>query len=399
MHVLMLTQYYAPEIGAPQTRLRSTVAEIVRAGHQVTVLTAMPNHLHDGVFPGYEGKKFMEEQVDGVRVLRSWIYAAMGRSWKRLGNYFSFVASSALVKGKVEDVDLVFCESPPLFLGLTAAYMAKRYKAKLVMNVSDLWPDSVRAVAPGTVFAEGPLYKAAERLEAWLYKRSDSVTAVTPGIYDSLLGEKGLAPEKVSYLPNGIDPDMFRPAAADQRSQPKQFLFAGTLGFAQGLEIALEAAEVLRHRTDIEFKFLGAGPVKAEIAAASADRGLTNMTFHDPVPLESMPGHFAACTAAVVTLSPDPFFDQGRPSRTFPPLACARPVIFAGRSEICDILNDNTCGQAIEPGDGEQLAAAIARYADDLDLADAHGRNGERYVNENLTWKSLVGRWLEQIEL
>ncbi len=398
MHILLYTQYYAPEVGAAQTRLRATARCLRNLGHEVTVLTAMPNHLLDAVMPAYSGKLFVEEKIDGIRVLRTWIYAASGRSWKRLANYFSFVGTSILAAAKVPKVDVVFFESPPLFLGMSAAALALKCRAKLIMNVSDLWPDSVKAIAPDSAFAKGPLYSAAERLEAWLYKHCDTITAVTEGIRDDLIEKKGVPAKKVAYLPNGIDPDLFAPRAADERlSEPRRFLIAGTLGYAQGLDAALDAARQLKNRKDIEIHFLGGGPEKARLKAEAERDQLDQVIFRDPIPLTDMPAEYGQATAAMALLADDPFFDRARPARSFPPLACGRPLIFAGRGDIAALLRQQEIGTAVEPGNGVALAKAIAAYADHPDLAQLHGERAAQYAHAEITWIALVRRWLEEI--
>ena len=341
----------------------------------------------------------MQEEIDGIRVLRTWVYAATGRSWKRLANYFSFVGSSALAAAKVPKVDMIFFESPPLFLGLSAAFLARKNRARLVMNGSDLWPDSVRVIAPDSAFSKGPLYQAAERLEAWLYRRCDVVTAVTEGIRDVLISDKGLDASQVAYLPNGIDPVLFKPRPAEQcQTSPRRFLIAGTLGYAQGLDAAVDAANHLRERDDIEIHFLGGGPEKNRLKKRVHDEGLERVVFRDPIPLSAMPEEYAKATAALALLADDPFFDRARPARSFPPLACGRPLIFAGRGDIARMLRDRECGTAVEPGDGKALAQAIARYADQPDLAQAHGEKAAAFAHAEITWPVLVQRWLEEVQ-
>ena len=395
MHVLLLTQYYAPEIGAAQTRLSATARFLKAAGHEVTVLTAMPNHLRNSVMPGYEGKRYIEEEIDGIRVLRTWVYASTGRSFKRLANYLSFTLSSALAAGKTPKVDLVFFESPPLFLGITAVGLARRHRARLVMNISDLWPASVRAIAPNSVFAKPPLYQAAERLERWLYKRCDLITAVTPGIEEALIQDLNLPEDKIAYLPNGIDSDVFKPVEHElAQSSPRVFLTIGSHGYAHGMETIVDAARSLQHRKDIAFRFVGDGSVKPELVAMARD--LPNVTFADPVPLNRVPSELANCTASLVTLRDDPFYDRTRPARTFPSLACARPIIFAGRGDFAELVDTEDCGQVVPPGVASALAQAIERYADEPELADQHGQNGAEYTHQNYSWSVLINRWLEK---
>lgn len=133
-----------PEIGAAQVRLASVIRELVRLGHQVEVLTAMPNYPTGHVFDGYRGKLWLEEDWEGVRVVRTWIYPAMGTGPKRLFNYFSFVLSALGGLLKVQKPDYIFVESPPLFLSLTGYLASRRFGVPFIFNIADLWPDSVR---------------------------------------------------------------------------------------------------------------------------------------------------------------------------------------------------------------------------------------------------------------
>jgi glycosyltransferase involved in cell wall biosynthesis len=398
VHILVLSQYYAPEIGATQTRLRATVRSLHRAGHEITVLTSMPNHLHEKVFEGYRGKHFVEEEIDGVRVLRTWIYAARGRGMKRLANYFSFVASAALGCAGIRKIDLVFYESLPLFIGLTATMIARRHNAKLVMNVPDLWPDSVRAIAPDSLFAKAPFFPAAQRLERWLYRRADLITAVTPGILEALRTTKGINENKLAYLPNGIDPELFaiRPFAK-AATTPRVFLSIGSHGYAHGLEVILDAAHQLRAQASILFRFVGDGSTKAKLIAEATRRNLSNVSFHGPVPLTGVADELTACTASLVTLRDDPFYDRTRPARTFPSLACGRPVIFSGRGDFAQMITDQACGKVVAPGDGAALAAAVTAYANSPEEAEADGQRGAAFTHAEHTWDRIVERWLERL--
>ena len=263
------------------------------------------------------------------------------------------------------------------------------------MNISDLWPASVRAIAPKSVFAKAPLYQAAERLERWLYKRCDLITAVTPGIEEALIEELGLPRQKVAYLPNGIDSDIFKPVDHQlAQSSPRVFLTIGSHGYAHGMETIIEAARSLQHREDIVFRFVGDGSVKAELVSMASD--LDNVIFRDPVPLNGVPNELANCTASLVTLRDDPFYDRTRPARTFPSLACARPIIFAGRGDFAELVRAQDCGQVVPPGVASALAQAIERYADEPEIADQHGQNGAHFTHQNYSWSVLINRWLEK---
>ena len=143
MKFLILSQYYPPETGAPQNRLHSLALNLVKNGCEVEVLTAMPNYPKMEVFESYKGLKYSIEYIDSIKVHRSKIYVSKSKGvFKRLLNYFSFVLSSMKSLNKLKKTDYVICESPPLFLGISALYISKKLNAKLIFNVSDLWPES-----------------------------------------------------------------------------------------------------------------------------------------------------------------------------------------------------------------------------------------------------------------
>ena len=181
MKLLILTQYFPPEVGAPQNRLFELAIRLKKMGVNVTVLTAMPNYPQMKIYDGYEGKNYMYEEIEGIPVHRASIYLPKNKSIiQRLLNYFSFVYSSAQVgKNRIGDVDVILCESPPLFLGYSALYLKRKKKAKLIFNVSDLWPESAEKLG---VVTNKWMLKLAYRLEKKLYRKSILVTGQTQGI-------------------------------------------------------------------------------------------------------------------------------------------------------------------------------------------------------------------------
>src|SRR5579872_4932670 len=208
MRVLILSQYYAPEIGAPQVRLAALARELRMRGHEVEVVTAMPNHLLGRTYDGYRGRLYLRERIDGVVTHRTWIYAATGTGVGRIANYVSFACTSLFGLLRARRADVIFVESPPLFLSLPGWLTACAHRAKLIFNGVDLWPDSVQDLG---VMRDGAMLRGARWFEAWTYRRADIVNAVTDGIADSLHGRKHVPSEKLRFLPNGIDVAAFAP--------------------------------------------------------------------------------------------------------------------------------------------------------------------------------------------
>ena len=187
MRFLILTQYYPPEVAAPQVRLQAMAHELMRAGHEVEVVTAMPNHPTGRIFDGYRRRLSMTEVIDGVTVRRVWLYAATGAGAKRMMNYASFTVTSlwGLLTSKRPDV--LFVESPPLFLSLPARLICLVWRRPFVFNVADLWPDSATSMG---LLRDGLLLRVLNAFEGWAYRRARWVNAVTEGVRDTLLGAK-----------------------------------------------------------------------------------------------------------------------------------------------------------------------------------------------------------------
>jgi glycosyltransferase involved in cell wall biosynthesis len=208
MKILFLTQYYPPEVGAPQNRLHELAVRLKKKGIDVEVLTAMPNYPNSEIREEYKGGRIKEENIDGVQVYRSGIYVSKSTGIiSRLLNYFSFVWTSYWRGRKLGNYDYLLVESPPLFLGYSAMRLSKRLKAKMIFNVSDLWPESAEKMG---VVTNSFLLKMAYRLEAKCYRRAALVTGQTQGIVDNI---EGRFPQTRTYwLPNGVDLSFYEPS-------------------------------------------------------------------------------------------------------------------------------------------------------------------------------------------
>ena len=197
MRFLILTQFYPPEVGAAQSRLSSFAQELRTAGHDVEVVTALPNYPIGRFRPEDRRRIGRRETIAGVPVTRVWLYPASGGGMRRLIGYLSFSLTGLLGAQLVSRPDVVFVESPPLFLGAAGWIVAKRFRAAMVLNVSDLWPDSVRDLG---LLRGGPWLSLSERLEAFLYRHATAVTAVTEGIRRRLIDDKGVRRDRVTFF-------------------------------------------------------------------------------------------------------------------------------------------------------------------------------------------------------
>lgn len=398
MRFIVLTQYYPPEIGAPQTRLMSVVRLLRARGHAVQVVTAMPNHLVGRTFDRYRGKWFMRDSWDGTTVLRSRMFAATGMGPKRLLSYLSFTLTCVVGLCATQPADVLFIESPPLFLAVPGLLYARVRGIRTIFNVADLWPDSVRAL--GGAFGTSRLLKLADALERWAYRTSDLVCAVSQGIVHSLVSNKGVAPDKVVFFPNGVDTELFAPREPDEALQARYggsggriLLYAGTHGSAQGLEHVIAAAALLRD-TNAFFLFVGDGHTKPRLRELTRELELVNVAFVDSVPLEEMPRFFSVSYAAIVPLLRRDAFKDARPSKMFPALASGVPVIYAGEGESVRLLLDAQAGVVAEPESAADLAAVIRSLLADPVRRNTLGENGRLLACRTFGWPAIVDTWL-----
>ncbi len=406
MKIIFLTQYFPPEVGAPQNRLSATAQALLKQGAEVTVLTAMPNYPDMRVHDGYRGRWKVEEQRDGLRVLRSWIFVSKSRSMiARLLNYFSFVFSSLIVGlFNLKKSDVLFVESPPLFLGITAMWLARAKGAKLVFNVSDLWPES--AVQLGLVTNKA-LIGVSTRLEMRCYRRSALITGQTQGIVADI--SKRCPHKRVVWIPNGVDfsamgdpgsspVDPRRFAELGIPTEALVFAYAGIMGHAQGLDVVLHAAALLAD-VPVFFLLIGAGPELDRLKALTQELKLPNIRFLDKMPRERLIGLMRGVDGVVVPLKRNDLFKGAIPSKIFEALALSKPILLGVEGEAKHLfIDEGQAGLAFTPEDAGDLARQVRRYVNDRTLLTLHGGNGLHYAMRHFDREVISGRLWNELE-
>ncbi|WP_057767632.1 glycosyltransferase family 4 protein [Cytobacillus praedii] len=405
MRVIYLCQHFPPETGAPQIRVYEVSKELISRGHQVEVLTAFPHHPHGIIPEEYKGKFYMYEDWDGIPVHRSWIYPSpKGSFWKRLASYFSFTFSAFYSLMKAKPTDVIICNSPPLFLGITGYLGAKMKRAKFVFNVADIWPES--AVELG-ILKNKSFIRLAEWLERFLYKKSWKIATATEGIKDYMI-RKGKDSSDVFLLPNGVNTETFKPITKDESllseigiQGKKVFMYAGALGYAQGLDSVLEAASLLKDKQpDAHFLFVGDGQEREKLVKMKEDLGLENVTFYGSVPVSEMPRMFSIADFSVVSLRNIELFKGARPSKIFPAISSGVPVLYCGDGESAAILEEYNCGKIAPPENPEGIAHAISELMTiSSDEYQAMSEYGRKLAIEQYSWKSIVDEILDNIEI
>jgi glycosyltransferase involved in cell wall biosynthesis len=399
MRILILTHHYPPEVGAPQTRLSSTAHYLRERGHRVQVLTAMPSYPSGVVPPGYRGRRFHRELRDGIRVTRTPTFARPGTSARvRLANQLSFAASAPLALPRLGPADVILAESPPLFVGATAALIGRARRTPVVLHVSDLWP---RVPIELGALTNPTLIELAERFERLVYAGAHRVIVVTPTWVDHLI-RQGVPRERVRVITNGVDPSFFDPLEADRFRAATRgelgladaFVVAcvGTLSVVYDYDLILEAARRLRHRPELRVLIVGSGSLEADLHHEIGAVEASNLTLLSAQPIERVPRLLAASDAVVVALRRLPVTRGQLPVRILEAMAMARPVVVAGDGESRQVVERAKGGVVVEPGDVDGVCAALERLADDGALRRSLGANGRRAIEDEYARAIVAGR-------
>jgi glycosyltransferase involved in cell wall biosynthesis len=385
VRILIVSHYFPPEAGAPQARLSALAAAWAAAGDDVTVLTGMPNHPTGVLPPEYRGVIRRRERRDGYAVLRTWLYATPNEGIARkTAGHLSFMLSSVLLGLRASGrADTVVVSSPTFFSIASAWLLARLKRARLVVEIRDLWPAIFVELG---VLTNRRVIAVLERLELAAYAAADEVVVVSDGFRAHLIG-RGVPAGKVHTIRNGVTAARFDPAAPPDPSlraglgaRPDEclVLYAGTHGISQGLPEAAEAAVALAGQP-VHLAFVGEGADKQRLRQRVAELGLGNVTLASAISSELVPALLASADILLVTLRDVPLFATFIPSKLFEYLAAGRPVIGAVAGEAAQILRE-AGAVVVPPGDHTALATAISALAADTGRRAAMAAQGRAYV-------------------
>lgn len=405
MRILFLCQYFPPEMGAPAARTFEHARHWVRAGHSVTVVCGKPNHPDGVIPPKYRGPLIYREDIEGVNVLRCWLYATPNRGvFKRSIAFLTFMLSAmffgSFFSGRC---DVVVATSPQLLCGL-AGYVVSLMKRKpFVFEVRDLWPKQI--IDLGAVknrFVIGLLSWA----ELFLYRRAKGIVTVAPATKEEI-ASRGIPREKIFTVTNAINERFFRPQ--DRMTVLRQnygwgndivVMYIGTHGLSQGLTTIVEVAESLKARNDLRFVFVGQGAEREMLMELAHAKKLASVQFLPMQSKEKMPDFYASADVCLVPLKKRDYFLYNIPSKMFEIMACARPIVLGVQGQSLELLEEAHAGIPVEPENAAAYAEAILKLADDAPLREELGQNGREYVVQHYTRKvkaEVYAQYLAQV--
>ena len=363
MRILFFSHYYTPEVNAPASRTSDHCRAWAAQGHEVTVVTSAPNHPRGKVYPGYRNRLYQTERLDGVRVVRVWTLLAANEGFvRRILNYVSYLVSVIVVLPFLPRADVIVSTSPQFFCGLAGLFARLVKRAPWVLEIRDLWPESIVAVG---AMRKGLTIRFLEWLEGFAYRQADAIVSVTRS-FAPHIAERCGNPGKIAVLINGADLSAY--TRSDNGASVRRTLglegkfvgaYVGTHGMAHGLSTILDAAELLKSDPRFAFLMVGDGADRERLQGERAARGLDNVLILGQRPKAEMPGLWSATDASLILLKRSDTFKKVLPSKMAEAMAMQCPIILGVEGEAREVLEDAKAGIAITPEDARQLADAM----------------------------------------
>ena len=398
LRLLLVTQYYFPEVGAPQTRLRETVAGLRDRGFRVTVVAPVPSYPLGIVADGYKWWRPVLERIDGGRVARLPTIAVPGAGMsRRLIGHGAFAMTSLATLAIAGGFDVALIESPPPLLAVTARALRAR-GVPYVFHVADPWPDFPIAM--------GYLRSSVERriafgIEDLAYRGAAAITTVSPGLVE-LLSSKPSASGRVELIPNGVDAGRFLPERIPSTSREAlgwdeafTVVYTGTIGLAQGIGTLLEAANLVG--PEVSIRVVGEGVERPGLEARARAMNVSNISFHESVPRDAVPEILAAADAGLVILRKGALYEESLPTKLLEAMAAARPVIVGADGLTARIVRESGAGYVAGAEDSADLARAIDECRRDPGRVQ-RGVAGHTYVAQHYERGAILDRLADIIE-
>lgn len=398
MRILLINQAFVSPDEPGHTRHFEMAKFLQSRGHELVIVASDLNYQTGRRTVARTGM-FAEQNFDGVRVLRSYIYPALHRSYFwRVISFFSFMFSSVWTSLQVKDVDLVMGTTPPIFQAVSAWFVAWMRRAPFLLEVRDLWPEF--GVSMGVL--KNPIVIGLARwLERFLYARATHILVNSPA-YKEYMIAKGVPENKVTYIPYGTDVDMFHPQVdgspirAELGLQDKFLvLYAGALGQANDIDTLLRAAERLKVEERIRFVLFGDGKERARLQSEAGRMGLSNVIFAGVRPKKDMPRVVAAADACLAILQDIPMFRTTYPNKVFDYMAAGRATILVIDGVSRQLIEESRGGVYVQPGDDKSLAEAVLGLSREPGRVQQMGKSAREYLVRHLDRRDRLNETLE----
>jgi hypothetical protein len=404
MHILFLTDNFPPEVNAPASRTYEHCREWVKAGHQVTVITCVPNFPKGKVYDGYRNRLWQSDLIDGIRVIRVWSYITRNEGFaRRVLDYMSFMVSAFFAALFVRKVDVIIGTSPQFFTAC-AAYATSIVKSRpWIFELRDIWPESIRVVG---AMKKEHLLDTLERLELFLYRKATAVISVTNAFKHNLV-KRGIDEGKIFVVTNGVDTSRFTPIPKDHDLLTELGLHAtfvvgyiGTHGMAHGLDTLIDAARVLassERAARVRIMMLGDGAHRTRLEELAKADGLDNILFIRSVPKDEVTRYWSILDASIIHLRKSELFTTVIPSKIFECMGMAIPILHGVEGESAEIVMRHAIGVTFEPENHLNLVDRLFLLHDNQEMRQRLARNGP-HAAQHYDRKVLAAKMLNVIE-
>lgn len=384
MNILFLTDNFPPESNAPANRTFEHAVRWINTGHSVTVITCAPNFPAGKVYEGYKNKWYQVETLSGIRVVRVKTYmTANERFNRRVVDFASFMVMGSIAALFQKKPDVIIATSPQFFCGVAGMISAAARRVPFVLEVRDLWPDSILAlgVSPSRIGVRFLKY-----LEGLMYRRASTIIVVSKAFVDPIQKRIPDA-DKIRIVTNGVNIEYFSTGASKKHTDvieaelENKFVVAyiGTHGRSHGLLTIIKAAEAHRENKDIKFVLIGTGEKRNELIEWSKERHLDNIEFLPLQTRDTIPHYISLCDVALIPLRNLPLFRTVIPSKIFEFMASGKAMIVGiPRGECTKIIEKYQCGIVIEPENSTALSNAITSVYNDRNLLLKLSQNSKR---------------------
>ena len=388
MKILVVCQYYYPE----PFRVTDICEELVKRGHQVTVLTGMPNYPEGTVLKEYKKKEHRDEVRNGVRIIRCYEHGRGKNAVNMLINYFSFALSGKRAVRKLDkDFDLVFINQlSPVMMAWPGIKYAKKYGKKTLLYCYDLWPASLVA---GGIKETSFIYRVFGKISQKIYRGVDRILVTSKSFGEYLQKEHHVQPEKIGYLPQYCE-DLYSDIHKATHSR-LNFVFAGNVGRMQSVETIVRAASLLKDRSDIRIHIVGDGRDLERCKNLANSLGTNNVIFYGRRPIEDMPSFYSMADAMLISLAKDEFVSKTLPGKVQSYMAAGKPIVGAIDGEAKRVIQDANCGAVCEAEDYKGLAALLGGFS--KEMVESYANNSANYYGMFFSKKTFFDRLLAYI--
>lgn len=391
MKILVVCQHYWPE----PYYLSDVCEELVKRGHEVHVITDIPNYPMGYIYDDYKHHQNREQTHEGVKITRTFTIGRRNNAIFRLLNYYSYSISSTLLARKLSnDYDVVFAnQTSPIMMTRAATYYSRKWGKKCVMYCLDVWP---ACLAAGGLKPQSIIYRIFGQISKKLYNRADIILISSKMFRNYLENEHKIADEKIKYCPQ-YAMSFFDKMPECQMKKTIDFVFAGNVGAAQRIDVILYTAKALKNEQhdgrQIRWHIVGDGSELDNLKDLAHSLELDNVIFYGRKPIEEMPNYYALADAMLVSLTADPFISLTLPGKIQTYMAAGKPILASANGEISAVLEEAKCGFCAPAEDAEAFTEIVKKFLASSDWQQL-GKNARQYYENNFT----KDRFMNKIE-